>query len=515
MEGVKKVRWPFLWDLVQKEYFLFLDYFFAETIHPEGSENEAALLLLLMAFSREGHICIQLQALKSDFFIKDSLCSFRLEMMAKEGAKTVQLKEICKEGDRIYLQRNWLYEKCVEKNLERLLSQNLTEAQDLEFSASLTKEQQSAFENSIRYPLSIITGGPGTGKTFTAKEIVAHFLKRGARQIILCAPTGKAVRTLASKCPVERVVANTLHTILKVGKELEMVNADLIIVDECSMVDAALFARLLSSIKEGVHLVLMGDADQLPAVEGGSFFADLIRASGQGAPLPCTHLTRCLRSEELQVLSLSAAIKKGEWTALEKKCEEEEIWEEVKNFFPFPSPSIPQGEELFKKMGQFRILSTLRKGRFGVDTLNEKIAEMIVHKKRADEYCAIPIMICRNDERTGLYNGEMGILVKSPNSEEDYALFEGSRKFSALLLPSYEYAYCLSVHKSQGSEYEKVLLLLPEGSDCFGRELLYTAVTRAKKSIEVRGSLKLIHAMLSRSCQKNSGLCLLETIPII
>lgn len=494
----QQVKWPFLWSLVEKKHLLYLDYFFAEKIHPLGNENEAALLALLMAFSRAGHLCMKVDAAKISTLIKDPLLASQLEKKIKEASETFDVKGIVRNGkDCFYLQKNWFLESSVCTEIKRLLSYS-TKSKEQEYSPLLTAEQKKAVENALHFPLSMITGGPGTGKSFTALQIVAAFPK--SCRVILTAPTGKAASHLLKKCTGERIKGGTLHAILKEAEPLE---ADLVIADECSMIDAALFSRLLSSIKEGTHLVLMGDPDQLPAVEGGSFFADLVDAKQQGYPLPCTYLTECLRSDQKNILNLALAIRAG------KPCMSSALYfdeKEVSHFFPLPSFSKPDPQELLKKMDTFRILSTLRKGPFGVDTLNQKIVECILAEKKPDQYCPIPILITKNDKRTGLFNGEMGILIMTPSQEEEYAFFDDGRIFPAFLLPSYEYAYCLSVHKSQGSEYDKVLLLIPEGSDFFGKEALYTAVTRAKKSIEIRGSQDLIRSTLQQSSRKASGL---------
>jgi exodeoxyribonuclease V alpha subunit len=145
---------------------------------------------------------------------------------------------------------------------------------------------------------------------------------------------------------------------------------------------------------------------------------------------------------------------------------------------------------------KFRILSTLRKGPLGVDALNT-----ILHERFSKQTNEFPIMIKRNDNRTGLSNGDTGIL------RGDEAHFSGDRRFALHELPPYEYAYCLSVHKSQGSEYEQVLFLIPDGSEAFGKEVLYTAVTRAKLSLDIDGNPTQIAAAMSRSSGKSSGIC--------
>src|SRR5262249_11532711 len=152
--------------------------------------------------------------------------------------------------------------------------------------------------------------------------------------------------------------------------------------------------------------------------------------------------------------------------------------------------------ELFAKFNQFRILTPFRKGPFGYEALNALCHKNLAKTLRLGERSVIPIIVVATDYGLELFNGEVGILVCHHKVNEfsafqkgDYALFPGNslekagqsmRQIPAILLPKFEYAYCLSVHKSQGSEFERVLLLLPEGSEIFGREVLYTGVTRAR-----------------------------------
>lgn len=171
--------------------------------------------------------------------------------------------------------------------------------------------------------------------------------------------------------------------------------------------------------------------------------------------------------------------------------------EQASGLFEHPDISVDAPEKMLDLFNRFRILSPLRKGPFGVDDLNAQIKLHQSRKFRNRNAFMAPIMILNNDSRMELFNGEVGVLVKFKNEDDDdffhegdYAIFPGItnvpvRKLAAVLLPKFEYAYCLSVHKSQGSEFDHVLLLIPEGSEIFGREVLYTAITRARKKIEI------------------------------
>ncbi len=164
-------------------------------------------------------------------------------------------------------------------------------------------------------------------------------------------------------------------------------------------------------------------------------------------------------------------------------------------------------KELLEAFQRFRILTPLRKGPYGVETLNRTLVRHYLSK--TDQWFVAPIMLVNNDYRLELWNGEVGILVRRKSEhiqEGDFAIFPKRGKVPALLLPKYEYAYCLSVHKSQGSEFDHVLLLMPEGSEVFGRELLYTAATRARKKLEVWGSDEVLEKTINTQSHRLSGI---------
>ena len=164
-------------------------------------------------------------------------------------------------------------------------------------------------------------------------------------------------------------------------------------------------------------------------------------------------------------------------------------------------------------MRSFRVLSCLRQGRWGVDAINQEISKRVRAFFRGGDFWIVPLLITENDRELGLFNGDTGLLVKrsgfSHLERTDEAVFEsedGYRVIPAVLLPPFEYGYCLSVHKSQGSEYEEVALVVPPGSEQFGREILYTGVTRARRHVEIIGDVEVIKAAVLQSSQKASRL---------
>jgi exodeoxyribonuclease V alpha subunit len=475
--------------------FTILDQLFAETLCPEHSCFHP-LLSSLMAAARAGHLCIPCapeQALPE-------------HLVARDPAEDFPDRPLCLSHDLLYLQRNWVFETRFLKHLKRLLRTPIP-AKAPRLSSDLNAEQAEAVRCALSSNLSLITGGPGTGKSYVAAKLV-EALDEPCR-ILACAPTGRAAAQLGARLSAHpHVKWGTLHALLQIksaadfAKQGALLPADLILVDECSMIDVRLFSYLLASVQEGTRLVLMGDKDQLPPVESGSLFADLIEI------LPCSTLTKSLRSDQKEVLHLAQAIKEGDEEEVLKQVRSVDYNSLIHEVFPPPSAELPDPNLLMQAMDRFRILSCVRGGPMGVDTLNAAIAGSLSKKLKADQFWSAPILITRSDYALELYNGDTGILVYK-GKQPEYALFKTGQAFRnipARALPPFEYAYCLSVHKSQGSEYERVLLLVPPGSEVFGREVLYTAATRAKQRIEIDGDSETIRGALRRSSRKRSGI---------
>lgn len=420
-----------------------IDLLFGQTLGKE--ENASKFLSILLQHAREGHLCI-----------------------SREEVKEIDISSlppfvVC-HNERYYLQKNWDYERAFLENIERLRNAQV-EKRDPQISDHLSIEQREAVIKALHHPLTIITGGPGTGKTFTAAQIVKAF---GSENILLMAPTGKAAAKLGLS--MGGIPCGTIHSFLQ-----RAYFADLIIVDECSMIDAKMFPKLLSSIQSGSRVVLMGDPAQLPSIEGGTFFADLIDSQ----KVICTQLKRNFRSENEEINGLAFAI-------LENNPQDA-----LKEIEPF----LVEGDVLDYARRGFHILCCMRQGPMGADHLNEKILPTL-----SSENESVPILITRNDYDLDLYNGETGVV------KNGIAYFSGNKKFLVHELPPYEYGYCISVHKSQGSEYENVLLLVPEGSEIFGKEMLYTGVTRAKKQLKIMGNKLTLEQMLNKKSNRMSGL---------
>lgn len=510
-------------QLIAEGHLASVDIFFAEQAlkgRTDASEEEAIFVAILFAAARLGHLCLTVEEGKVAPLFNPLIPESIWKKCAQGALRTSESRLISRCGNNFYLRKNAAFEAKCAAHLARLAHSSVSEV-SFEPVEGLLPEQQEAVELALRSALTLITGGPGTGKTYTAAQLVRAFVRSNPHaRVLLAAPTGKAAAHLESS--LGGIKAGTLHALLKIRSSRdfaampEPLAADLLLIDECSMIDARLFAHLLAAVKEGTRLVLLGDRHQLPPVEAGSFFADLIHCAEGGYPIAVASLTRCMRSDQQEILHFAQLINNGEAVKAiemlssgkgEAICYTQAPLDSLEEHFPKPSPQLPDPEELFSQLDAFRILSCVRGGPLGVDTVNQQIAEALERRMREGDTWAVPILITRTDYSIGLHNGETGVLIRG----KEYALFRdkegGFRSVPALLLPPFEYAYCLSVHKSQGSEYKHVLLLVPPGSEVFGREVLYTGATRARYKLDVGGDLEAIQAAISRSSHKNSGLC--------
>jgi exodeoxyribonuclease V alpha subunit len=422
----------------------------------------------------------------------------------------LNLNPIVIKNGKVYSQRSWLAESQFQKNLSLFLERStpsntiITET-EIECKISvygldktLLPEQKNAILQAAA-PLSLIAGGPGTGKTYTAGwmiSILAELLKEklGRTPIIaLAAPTGKAALHLENSLQkvaenLKHITGVTLHSLLS---KLPL-QADLIVVDEASMIDLEWMNKLLKEIPRNSRLILIGDPHQLPPVGMGSIFVDMIEI------LPHTHLNKCLRTELRSIIDFASAVKNGDFTPWEKtysiKDEKDIISRCVENYKNCVS---------MDDFMSFKVLTPFTKGNFGTEQLNYKIMNSLGKPE------TIPIMITKNDYALELFNGEQGLWIPSrgiaqfPKKGE-----QGIREIPMSLIGSYQPGYCLTIHKSQGSEYGHVIVLFPEGAQIFGREALYTAVTRAKQTLEIYADPNVLQQTVQRSNRRLSGLCL-------
>lgn len=536
--------WPLLASLRDLQTIEAPDYALTETFLENASEAHAAFFLYLTAAVRQGHLCVK----HAHDTLTPALEDLWPALTHAEPLKALivsgwdlPLPEIVREDSRAYFKRYWddetLFLKAIplvrRAPVEIPVDMNHLEARltALKCEEKLLPEQAAAIRHAAEYPLTILTGGPGTGKTYTAGWLIRLLWEslpqnmQKTWQIALVAPTGKAAANL--QIGLQRAIqeipgfpeikVQTLHKLLTIRpnvlrKEVLPLGFDFILVDESSMIDVSIMAQLFASIVPGTRLVLLGDHFQLPPVDAGSLFGDLVRL----LPQQTIALQRCMRAELQGIITLSKILNDGDATGLDalldhpadgvefhelpEKMTLQALKKLVDSILPkFAMDTSTFTDEELLKHFQFRILTPFRRGPYGVDALNRHI-----HSLLSKACHAAPIMITKGDAQLGLNNGDSGVLLHDEEGKPTTAIFEG-KSLPALFLPAFEYAYCLSVHKSQGSEFNHILLLLPDGSECFGRESLYTAATRARQKVEIWGHRATLVSTLKKKNQRQSG----------
>lgn len=412
--------------------------------------------------------------------------------------------------------------------------------------------QKKAVIEAVRCGLLIITGGPGTGKTTTINTLIAYFESEGLR-ILLAAPTGRAAKRMTEATGFE---AKTIHRLLEVSglsedgtvvagfgrNEQNPLDADVIIIDEMSMVDAYLMGSLLSAISIGTRLIMVGDVNQLPSVGPGSILRDMI-ASGQ---IPVARLTRIFRqAQESDIVVNAHKINRGEEIVLDNKSRDffflkrqdanviiSVVIQLVRDKMPRYVDAQPY---------DIQVLTPMRKGLLGVERLNRILQEYLNPPGAGKaEYTqndrlfreGDKVMQIKNnyqiewevrgrygipvEKGQGIFNGDIGIIRTINTSAERVTVeFDEQRmvEYPYSGLEELEHAYAVTIHKSQGSEYPAVVIPLLSGPRMLmTRNLLYTAVTRARKCVTLVGDEQTFEQMIANTIERRRYTTLAERI---
>lgn len=407
----------------------------------------------------------------------------------------------------------------------------------------LNQEQKQAIINSIKHSFSIITGGPGVGKTTSIKAFVQLLITMHPQyQISICTPTGKATNRIKELLTIanndNNLKFSTIHALLGIYpgyKNINVINSEIIIIDESSMIGLFLLYKLLSAVNLNKikHIIFIGDVNQLPPVEVGKVFKGMV----DSYPDYVSKLRVNLRSNNsiinlAQYLLARDSVNFFNSIELAGDCQIKGIaikdilqrffavkepsyynyLQYLKNINQAGSDSISQDEimKLFSLYQEFRVLCLLNIGSYGVIAVNNVIEEILLYylTEKTEQsktfdlsltdssgqklYIGKPIMITKNNQNLKLYNGDIGILVKVEGSYQAAFMNDanGYHSIPLVLINNYELAYALTVHKTQGSEFNKIMLIIPnrhgsEKNNIYSNQMLYTAITRAKTHLSI------------------------------
>ena len=535
-------------------------------------------------------------ALSSLFAIDMGFCFRQLQLLKEQG---LQLTNFCSDyfhlrddiGVDNQLLAQYLSNIDTQDELNELYQQFLPQ-QRIDW-------QQVAVAQASAALFSVISGGPGTGKTTTVIKLLALLVQQASANqqplnIELVAPTGKAAarltesisgamhrlnidENLKSLIPTQ---ASTIHRLLGViahrqdfkHNAANPLHVDVLIVDEASMIDISLMSKLLDAIGPHTKLVFLGDKDQLSSVEAGSVFADICQGVAKGPNYSAktkqwlssqtgfaidevceqqaqsTVIDDCLCllqksyrfNEKSGIGVLAKAVNHCDIRSLQA------VWSQGFSDIALHTQEKPQKAvvtlaslgyqdfldkaqtikdesqvtELLDIFGQFQLLSPTRNGPLGIDTLNEKIEQQLAKHQlialnQGQWYVGRPIMITSNDHSLQLFNGDIGIVLPPLGDQRQLAqnrvyfkMADGSLKsFLPSRLPSHDTVYAMTIHKSQGSEFDNVVIAIPDSwSPILTKELLYTGITRAKKSVEIFSNAGVLQKMALEQTKRFSGL---------
>ncbi|GEL94796.1 exodeoxyribonuclease V subunit alpha [Cellulomonas composti] len=460
---------------------------------------------------------------------------------------------------RLYLDRYWRDEVEVRTQVAQRLvpvpvdPDRLDAAVDRLFPRAEDDRQQAAVRAAATSRLTVLTGGPGTGKTTTVARLVAALqdVAGPGLRVALAAPTGKAaarlqesvnaeLRALAHDEDRERageLHAGTVHRLLGwAGSTTRFAHGpgrrlphDVVVVDECSMMSLSLMARLMSAVRPDARLVLVGDAHQLASVEAGAVLGDLVAGLDQGVvELTREHrfgadlaaLARAIRTgdDDLTIALLRAGGRHVQWvpttgpvpTATDVASLEADVRSTGRALVE--AARAGDAARALSALDEHRLLLAHRRGPAGVAhwaaVTQDWVAQESGGRSSAPFPVGRPLIVTRNDRATGLYNGDTGVVVATPDGVTcAFGAPDAVVTVPTHRLPATQSVYAMTVHRGQGSQFTRVTALLPPaGSPLLTRELLYTAVTRARELIRVVGSEAAVRAAVRRPVQRASGL---------
>ncbi len=535
--------------LLEFEYAKFL-----KRLDDEISDQLLFLSVLAVHHQAEGNICLNLsEVYESDLGRSLGLHESELKDLEIEINKSVligkpgEYKPLIYSNNRLYLHKYWSYENELLQWLKNRKADTIS-FQKIEFVNSLDLKEGDALQNtaialSVLLDFLIISGGPGTGKTYTANRTIKALKDfNPGYKIAMAAPTGKAAERLNESMEDTELRAVTIHRLL--GARLDgdfsynrdkKLSHDVILIDEASMLDIRLWVGLIRAIKPSSKLILLGDKDQLSSVEAGSVLGDICtKASNSfdGSVGSALSDLDFMSDEEkspnqlnnhIVLFEKSYRTKENSGISEFAKAINEQDSDQISTIEKkYPSISIKEPERIFISeiveqyteeilIGEHKtqFLCSNKNGKLGTVNLNFQIEQSIKSKLKISAqnewYAGRRIVITKNDYQNDLRNGEVGVCEISDG--EIHINFPGEKSFVPSQLKDYDLAYAITVHKSQGSEFEHVKLFLSERENsALSKELLYTGVTRARLSTLVIGYSSIFSFALNRAIRRSSGI---------
>ena len=534
-------------------------YHFGLTImRAQTDGNCAAGMLAALCFqaASQGHSCLDSATWHGVYcpaLIESIAEKIELDLIFADNALVTQANLCINDcllvidGRKLYLQKYWQMERALFEQLHSRIN-----------STAILRTGDSAHDLAmicLQKPLALLTGGPGSGKTTTISRAlitwIQAFYQNHQRRpnIILCAPTGKAAARMNAAWSAQKPAllallepawhdalpgpAQTLHRLLAINTNTRQarfnadnpLNADLLVLDEASMVDMQLLLQLLLALESRTHLLLVGDPNQLPSIDAGNVLGALITHASNGGlftGLDSTHvfLTHNYRQQQNPGLaaltqdcltesaeSLTELIAGNQYPNVQfRALDNTAITAVIADATQFyrQLATLDSAQSALLQLDQRMILTPIRAGPIGCITLNNEIAQRLSNKA---QYHGQVVMITENSAPLKLSNGDIGILWQ--NGEQLSAYFmQGDElcSFDLGKLPAFELAYALTIHKAQGSEYRHVDLLLPNDDlPLLSKALIYTAITRARNSLRVIADKNIFRQSLDRTLQRMNG----------
>lgn len=484
-----------------------------------NAERLVSLMMKVMSsFAQNGHVWSSLNDVYKQCKTLVSTTAFARTPISKwalySAAKISRgLFVVEGDGERIYLESSWFDERTVVSQLRRIQGtqrvlpfyETIVDEIEDERGVTFSAAQRKCFDFLKKSGIHIVTGGAGTGKTTTISGLLSAYTKLNpSAQVALCAPTGRAAQRMTELCSTfgENVRAYTIHKLLDFApfdgetlpnyNEQNPLSADLLIVDEMSMVDLHLFAVLVQAIKDGASVILCGDVCQLSSVGSGQVFGDLID-SKQFMTVRLTTNYRQMNAgvNNNNIIENANRINEGKWDLRTGPdfeiitCRDDEDMQRIVI-------------DLASKNPDSTVLTTVRDNFAGVDFLNTALQPMmnvlggnaVTYGKR-NQYTLQEndrILMVRNDYDVGYVNGDVGTIVSVDEAAGIITVDLGGieKEIEATNWQDISLAYAMTIHKSQGSEYDSVIIALPSSAtNMWLRNLLYTAITRAKRHVTI------------------------------